>query len=335
MADNKQLTIKDYISAPQVQQKMQEMFSEKRLLDGFVQSVISLAGSDELLSTAEPRSVFNAALQAASLNLPINKNLGFAHIIGYKNNKKGITEAQFQIGAKGLKQLAQRTGQYKFLNDTDVREGELNRRDRMTGQITFDWIEDDAEREAKPIVGYLCYFELKSGFSSTLFMTVEQLEEHARQYSKAYQNDLKYNSARSPWSTDRDAMCRKTVIKLNINRNGPMSTELQRAVELDQSVVKDDGTPDYIDGEVVDAPEDKKADQRKRIEAAKAKREAMDAEDHKPKAVKTKAKAEAPAEEPTGDDPVVPVDEAELAATENGTLLDDVAVGQDGQDNEA
>ncbi len=325
MAD-KQITIREYISAPQVQKKMQDMFTDKRLLDGFVQSVISLAGSDDLLATAEPRSVFNACLQAASMNLPINKNLGFAHIIGYKNNKKGITEAQFQIGAKGLKQLAQRTGQYLVINDTDVREGELAKRDRMTGEIEFTWIEDDAEREAKPIVGYLCYFKLKSGFSSTLFMTLEQIKEHAKKYSQTYKRGY------GPWVDNFDAMCRKTVIKLNINRNGPMSTEVQRAMEVDQAVIHDDGTLDYIDGEVVE-PEDKKAEARKRIEAAAAKRKEMDGE-HKPKAVKTTAKASsaAPAEndaEPadTAENATEVTDE-ELAAVENGSALDNIEAGE-------
>jgi recombination protein RecT len=319
MAGNSQLTIKDYMSAPQVQKKMQDMFSEKRLLDGFVQSVISLAGNDDLLAVAEPRSVFNACLTAASLNLQINKNLGFAHIIGYKNNKKGITEAQFQIGAKGLKQLAQRTGQYLFINDTDVREGELKSRDRMTGEIKFEWVENDEEREKLPVVGYLCYFELKSGFKSTLYMTVEQIKEHAKKYSQTYKRGY------GPWVDNFDAMCRKTVIKLNINRNGPMSTELQRAVELDQAAVNDDGTPDYIDGEVVDEA-DKKADQRKRIEAAAAKRKEMDATDHKPKAVKTPKGDTVDTETGEVIDEAPAAADAEIEKLENGTLLDDVEV---------
>jgi recombination protein RecT len=322
-----QVTIKDYITAPAVQKKMASMFSEPRLLDGFTQSVIALAGSDDLLSKADPRSVFNAALQAASLNLSINKNLGYAHIIGFENRKKGIVEAQFQIGALGLKQLAQRTGQYKFLNDTDVREGELKKRDRMTGAIEFDWIEDDAERAAKPVIGYLCYFELKSGFSSTLFMTVDQLKEHGKKYSQTYKRGF------GPWVDNPDAMYRKTVIKLNIKRNGPMSTELQRAVELDQAVVADDGTPEYIDGEVLDGEvldgETKEEVTRKRIQAAEAKRKELDSAEHKAKAVKPSSPA--PAENDTEVTPVpaglvADVADVDVEAIKDGSLLDNAEV---------
>jgi recombination protein RecT len=317
-----QVTIRDYITAPAVQKKMASMFSEPRLLDGFTQSVIALAGSDDLLSKADPRSVFNAALQAASLNLSINKNLGYAFVIGYENKRKGIVEAQFQIGAKGLKQLAQRTGQYKFLNDSDVREGEIKSRNRLTGNIEFAWVEDDEERLKLPIVGYVCYFELKSGFSSTLYMTVQQLEEHARKYSQAYTYDLRKGYTKSPWSTDRDAMCRKTVVKLNINRHGPMSTELQRAVELDQAVVNDDGSATYIDGEVTE-PEDKAAQTKARIQAAEAKFKENSASEHKPVAVKSQSVTDTTETSPTGtEEPTITDDE--LATVDDGSALDDI-----------
>jgi recombination protein RecT len=311
-----QVTIRDYITAPAVQKKMASMFSEPRLLDGFTQSVIALAGSDDLLSKADPRSVFNAALQAASLNLSINKNLGYAHIIGFENRKKGIVEAQFQIGALGLKQLAQRTGQYRFLNDTDVREGELKKRDRMTGAIEFDWIENDAERMDKPVIGYVCYFELKSGFSSTLFMTIDQLKEHGKKYSQTYKRNF------GPWVDNFDAMCRKTVIKLNIKRNGPMSTELQRAVELDQAVVNDDGSATYIDGEVTE-PEDKAAQTKARIQAAEAKFKENSASEHKPVAVKSQSVTDTTETSPTGtEEPTITDDE--LATVDDGSALDDI-----------
>lgn len=249
MANNSQITIREYITAPAVQKKMGEMFTDQNLLKQFTQSVIALAGSDELLATAEPRSVFNACMIAASLGLPINKSLGMAHVIGYKNNKKGIVEAQFQIGVKGLRQLAQRSGQYVFLNDGDVREGELLARNRLTGQIEFNWIDDDSIRNHLPVIGYFSYFELKSGFKSTLYMTMEEIKIHANQYSQSYKRGY------GPWVDNFDAMARKTVTKLNINKNGPMNTELQRAIDTDQAVFDGD-KPIYIDN---DKLEDEKA----------------------------------------------------------------------------
>lgn len=246
------LTIKEFISAPAVIKKMNEMLESPKKVSQFTTSVIAISSSDELLASAEPRSVFNACLTAASLNLPINKNLGYAHIIGYKNNKKGgIVEAQFQIGAKGFKQLAQRTGQYKFINDSDVREGELKTRDRLSGEMVFEWIEDDITRNKKKIIGYVSYFELSNGFSSTLYMSKEEIDAHAKQYSQAFK------SGYGPWKDNYDAMARKTVTKLNLSKNGPVSTELETAISADQAVIKDEGKYDYIDGEVVqELPED-------------------------------------------------------------------------------
>lgn len=252
-----QLTIRDYMSAPQVQKKMQDMFTDKRLLDGFVQSVISIAGSDELLATAEPRSVFNACLTAASLNLPINKNLGFAHIIGYKNNRKNITEAQFQLGARGFKELAQRSGQYAVINQGDVREGELVGRDRLSGDLQFNWCEDDEERAELPVIGYFSYFKLFNGFTSTLYMSKEEIIAHGKKYSQSFKRGF------GPWTENFDAMALKTVSKLNISKNGPLSVDLQAAVTADQAIIREPGQYDYDDGrenlDDVKATDDKKA----------------------------------------------------------------------------
>jgi recombination protein RecT len=228
------LTIKEYMSAPAVREKMQEMLQSPDIIRQFTTSVISIAGSDELLATAEPRSLFNACLTAASLNLPINKNLGFAHIIGYKNNKKGVTEAQFQLGARGFKELAQRTGQYSIINQGDVREGELSGRNRLTGQIEFKWVEDDVIRMDLPIIGYFSFFRLKNGFESILYMSVDELNAHGKRYSQSFKRGY------GPWTDNHEAMCLKTVSKLNISKNGPLSVELQKAIGADQAVIKDD-----------------------------------------------------------------------------------------------
>jgi recombination protein RecT len=228
MSDNKIITIKDYMSAPKVIRKMNEMLQTTEAVRQFSTAVISIAGSDELLSVAEPRSLFNACLTAASLNLPINKNLGFAHIIGYKNNRKGgIVEAQFQL----------------IINQGDVREGELIGRDRLTGELKFDWCEDDGDRAELPIIGYFSYFNLKNGFSSTLYMSLEEIQAHGKRYSQSYKKGF------GPWVDNFDAMALKTVSKLNISKNGTLSIELQKAIETDQGVIRDDGKADFIDGD--------------------------------------------------------------------------------------
>lgn len=213
----------------------------------FVTSVIQLVNSSNDLAECEPMSVINSAMVATTLNLPLNNNLGLAYIIPYNNRIKGRNGqpdrwekvAQFQLGYRGLKLLAQNTGRFLLLNETDVREGEIAGRDRLTGEITFNWITDDAEREKKPVIGYLSFLKLTNGFSSTLYMTNEELETHARKYSKVYKSD---GTGGGLWKTDRPAMAIKTVCKLNIYRNAVLSiidNSLSTAIKADQAIISD------------------------------------------------------------------------------------------------
>lgn len=235
MSDNK-VSVKGYFQSPQVQAKLKELLADRA--NQFTTSVLSLVGNDDLLAQAEPASLFSAALTAASLDLPINKNLGFAHIIGYKNSRKGIVEAQFQIGWKGFVQLAQRTGQYRTISATEVFDGQLVKEDKLRGN-SYNWDIKPADDAA--VIGYVSIFVLTTGFEHELYMSVDEIKAHGKKYSQAYK------SGYGPWADNFDAMALKTVIKLNISKFGPMSTDLQKAVTLDQAVIKDD-QPDYIDG---------------------------------------------------------------------------------------
>lgn len=239
---DKQLTIKEYLAAPAVMKRTEEMLTDRA--SQFVTSVLSLAGSDPKLMAAEPRSLFNACLVAASLNLPINKNLGFAHIIPYKNNRAGITEAQFQMGWKGFVQLAQRTGQYQMINAVVVYEGQLVKQDRLRGN-RYNW---DA-KTGDAVIGYVSIFALNNGFEHELYMSRDEMEAHARRYSRTYSYDLEKKAKTSPWSTDFDTMGLKTVNKLNISKYGPLSIEIEKALVSDQAILRgDEGKPEYVDG---------------------------------------------------------------------------------------
>lgn len=256
MAENQvsKRPVKDFLKSDIVQKSIKDTLGAKA--QQFTASVLALVGSDELLAIAEPNSLLSAALTAAALDLPINKNLGYAHIIGYKNNDKGIVEAQFQMGAKGFKQLAQRTGQYLVINDTDVRLGEIKSRDRLSGTVEFEWCENDEDRAELPIIGYVSYFELLNGFKSTVYMSLEEVTKHGKRYSQSFKRRY------GPWVDNFDAMALKTVTKRNLSANGPMSTELQKALISDQAVIRDD-KEDYVDGvdlDTVKASDEKKAE---------------------------------------------------------------------------
>jgi len=205
-----------------------------------------------------------SAIKAASLDLPIDQNLGFAYLIPYNNKKKTKTivsgkdgnliekwsetsqyECQFQIGWKGFVQLAIRSGMFHRINVTDVVDGEYVGIDRRSGDVTINWDNDNASRSKKKVVGYLAYFRLVNGLEKDLYMTVEDLDAHAKRYSQTYKKGY------GKWVDDKPAMSKKTVLKLLISRYGALSTSLREAIKADQSVLGDD-TYDYIDNEPVD-----------------------------------------------------------------------------------
>lgn len=248
--------------------KMQAMVQERlgKRAGQFTTSLISLVNANAKIAECTPITVIQAALTAASMDLPINQNLGFAYIVPYANNKNidgkwvKTMEAQFQMGWKGFVQLAQRSGKFQTINTTDVREGEVKTRDRMTGELEFTWIEDDGKRNKAPVEGYLAYFKLLNGFNKSLYMTKAEIEKHAGRYSQAYRAKGK-SSFKSPWETDFDLMAQKTALKLLLSKFAPLSTEMQEAVAADQSV--DDGKERrYIDNDLlanVNADDDQKA----------------------------------------------------------------------------
>lgn len=250
METNTQLTVKNLFGKDEVRNKFQEMLGKRA--PAFITSVLQIVASNTLLSKSDPHSVYHSAAVAATLDLPLNNNLGFAYIVPYNQKFKddqgnwGSKQvAQFQLGYKGFKQLALRSGQFKGMNSTDVREGELKERNRLTGYIRFEWVQDEDERNKLPIVGYVSHFELLNGYSQTWYMTIADLKKHAKKYSQTYKSD------KGLWVDDFDSMCLKTVTKLNLSKNAPLSVDMQKAITFDQAIVNDSDTADvtYVDNE--------------------------------------------------------------------------------------
>jgi outer membrane protein insertion porin family len=126
----------------------------------------------------------------------------------------------------------------------------------MKGEIEWNWIKDEAKRLETPIIGYVNYFLLINGFESTLYMSKEEMNAHALRYSQTYKSKTPYIREQSKWTTDFDDMARKTVIKLNLSKNGVLSTELQDAIRADQSVMREENKYEYTDNDeqaIVDA----------------------------------------------------------------------------------
>lgn len=237
------------ITNTKTQEYLDSVLGERK--SSFVNNLTALVANNANLQVCEPYTVMFAAMKATALNLPLDNSLGFAYVIPYKDNKKGITVAQFQIGYKGFVQLALRTNQFAVIpHATDVREGELIRRNRLTGEYEFKFIDNDEERMKLPIIGYVSHFKLMNGASSTFYMSRDEMEAHALRYSQTYRSKTDYIKRSSKWTTDFDAMAMKTVTKLNLSKYAPLSVELADAIKADQSVMfKNIDNYEYVDNE--------------------------------------------------------------------------------------
>lgn len=189
----------------------------------FVSSIVSMVNGSDALKQAflqSPVTVIQSALKAASYDLPIDPGLGYAYIVPFRNGKKGVQEAQFILGYRGMIQLALRTGAYKTINAIEIREGELKSFNRLTEEIELEFIEDEEAREKLPIVGYAGYYKLINGTEKTVYMTKKQVEAHERRHRKGqYMSPL--------WRDDFDGMAIKTVLRRLIGKWGIMSVQYQ------------------------------------------------------------------------------------------------------------
>lgn len=218
----------------------------------FMAAVLELFSTDNKLQQCNPELVVKEALKAAVLRLPINKALGQAFIIPYrvtKEDEKGkkykVMEPSFQIGYKGLYQLAMRTGQYRIINADVVYEGELKKKSKLTGEIDLDGV-----KTSDTVIGYFAYIELLNGYHKALYMSVEEIATHAKRYSKAliYAEGVTVQSlmelSKLPvvadsgslgWLGNFHGMAIKTVLRNLLSKYGYLSVELQQALDSDES----------------------------------------------------------------------------------------------------
>ena len=226
----------------------------------FISSVVSAVQTNPALSDCTNSSILSAALLGHSLNLPQSPQLGMFYLVPFKNKKKikdengkertvEVKEATFQISYRGMLQLAVRSGQYEKIHVTDIRKGELVEYDPIEDEFKFAPELDSIKRNALPVIGYYAFFKYVNGGGKGIYWTNEQIDAHAKKYSASYRNGWD-----SLWKTDFDAMAKKTMLRQLINKWGTMSVEMERAYVGDQAVIREDGTPDYIDN-IPDEPE--------------------------------------------------------------------------------
>lgn len=224
-----QSTLGVMIGQKSVQERFEKMLGKKSA--GFLSSLLTITNNNKLLANADPRTVLAAAATAASLDLPINQSLGKAWIVPYKG------AAQFQLGYKGVIELAQRSGRLKFITMTPVYEGEIRDWNRFTETYQA------GEKESDEVVGYFASFELLNGFKKSTYWTKDEVIRHAKRFSKSFGS--------GPWQSDFDAMACKTVLLSIMKTYAPMSIEMQEAMEADGKVatMNASGETEYMDVE--------------------------------------------------------------------------------------
>lgn len=231
----------------------------------FISSIVSAVQVTPALQECTNPSILSAALLGEALNLSPSPQLGQFYMVPFDNKKKGVKEAQFQLGYKGYVQLAERSGYYKKLNVLAIKEGELVRYDPLNEEIEVNLIEDDVEREETPAMGYYAMFEYENGFRKTLYWSKKKMLAHAEKYSPAFKRNggarslellqqgkipekemWKYSSF---WFKDFDGMAMKTMLRQLISKWGIMSIDLQTAVDKDMAVIHEDGSAEYVENE--------------------------------------------------------------------------------------
>lgn len=237
------LGFKALMSTPAMKKKFTDILHEKS--DSFMGSLMTLVGGDNYLSKAEPMTIIASALKAATMDLPIDKNLGYAYVVPF-NRKEKVgekwivhNEAQFILGYKGYIQLAQRSGQYKALNALEIYEGQLIAWNPLTEEFTFDY----NAKQSDKVIGYVGFFELLNGFKKTVYWTKQEIEAHRIKNAKGYDKE-KLSGA---WKDNYDAMAIKTVLRNLLSKWGILSVEMQTAVTSDEKVFRLDENENLIE----------------------------------------------------------------------------------------
>lgn len=256
---DKKMSFSNFLTNQYVKQKIIEVVG--RDSQKFMTAILSAVTNNSALQECDQMSILNCAFLGEGLKLSPSPQLGQYYMVPFKDNKKGIKVAQFQLGYKGYIQLAERSGYYKKINVLAIKDGELIKYDPLNEEIEVSIIEDEEIREETPTIGYYAMFEYANGFRKAMYWSKKKMLAHADRYSQAFnkesyqkilegkipQEDMwKYSSY---WYKDFDGMAFKTMLRQLISKWGIMSIEMQRAYDNDMASIQDDGQPYYIEND--------------------------------------------------------------------------------------
>lgn len=255
VTENKQpKNMKDWIMAmkPQIEAALPSVITTER----FTRMALTAVSSNPKLANCTPKSFMGALMNAAQLGLEPNTPLGQAYLIPYKN--KGVDEVQFQIGYKGLVELAHRSGEFKNIEarvvcENDEFEYEYGLEPKLVHRPA-------KSNRGKPIYYYAVFTLVNGGFGFEV-MSKEDIDIHKNKYSQAA------GSKYSPWNTAYDSMAKKTALK-QVLKYAPIKTEFARKINEDETIkseissdmsdIMPEETEAYVvdeDGVVLDAEE--------------------------------------------------------------------------------
>lgn len=266
------------------QKLINDTLGDKEIARRFVADISATVAVNPALQECDAGTVLTAALLGETLKLSPSPQLGQYYMVPYKQKEKRDrngnvltperTVAQFQLGYKGMIQLAIRSGQYRSLNVVPVLRGELSIISPLFEQYDYKPITDYELRKVSPVVGYVAAFELVNGYRKVIYWSKEEMLDHADRYSQAFSKDATagryakvsfadYEAGNYPpedewkyssfWYKDFDGMACKTMLRQLISKWGIMSIDLQQAMIKDESTISADGTASYVDSP--EAPE--------------------------------------------------------------------------------
>lgn len=221
----------------------------------FAASLMELVTGDDKLLACDSKLLMAEAMKAASLKLPLNKQLGYAYIVPYGKTPTMI------IGYKGLYQLAIRSGLYKNINADVVYEGEYQGNDKITGELHLG-----GEKISEKPVGYFAYFELTNGFKKMMYMSLDDMASYCKKYSATMKNCKMSNeelaelaekqATQGPgnsvgWYGNFNDMATKTVLRRLLSKYGYLSIEMQNAMSVDEAETAEE----HRDAEFAEAKE--------------------------------------------------------------------------------
>lgn len=219
----------------------------------FATSLVEIFTNDTQLQKCDQKKVVQEAIKAATLKLPLNKQLGYAYIVVYNNwdkaARKAVPTPTLILGWKGLLQLALRSGQYRNINADVVYEGELKGKDKLSGVIDLS-----GDKISEKVEGYFAHFETINGFKKTLFMSLSDMANYALKYSPTFKRNTKDNplptvdalcdmandqaingpTGKVGWEGDFNSMAIKTVLRRLLGKYGYLSIEMMNAMSEDE-----------------------------------------------------------------------------------------------------